>query len=202
MRRLRALLVATVVGSLTGAVLGAIPGLIVDVSSASGEVTIQPAMAGGVLASLAPLYITSASMPVLVAGFAMFPGQTLGPVGCYRFDRPLGHSATGALERADSTWYSLRLLPAGAVARPELASPYWRDLYSRRSAWRLSHDTLFVRVFTGLVGWDLVLMPRDSGYGGVARYLSDALGGPPVTAAVHARREACAVPTVPRSRSL
>jgi hypothetical protein len=119
------------------------------------------------------------------------PGQASDPVGCYRFDRPLGHSATGELERADSTWYSLRLLPKGAVARPELASPYWRELYARRSTWTLSHDTLFVRVLTGLVGWDLVLTPRDSGYAGVAQYLSDAVGGSPYTTPVRAKRKAC-----------
>lgn len=119
--------------------------------------------------------------------------QTPEPVGCYRFDRPLGHSAAGTAERNDSTWYSLRLLPAGAVARPELASPIWRDQYAARSSWRAARDTVFIRVSTGLVGWDVALAGHDSQYVGTARYLTDAVGGPPITTAVHAKREACPV---------
>ena len=117
-----------------------------------------------------------------------------GPVGCYRFDRPLGSSATGDLERADSAAYTLELRPGGAVARPGPASATWRRLYARNSAWRQRGDTLLARVFTGLVGWDLALVPDRGGFAGVAQYLSDAVatGWTPPRVTVRARREACA----------
>jgi hypothetical protein len=113
--------------------------------------------------------------------------------GCYRFDRPLGHSASGDLERTDSTWYSVELREGGAIVRPRLQSAYWRDQYARNSSWRASGDTLFVRVSTGLVGWDLTLAPEGSEYVGLARYLTDAIdiGAEPLFVPVRSVRETC-----------
>lgn len=136
--------------------------------------------------------------PATLASQRPRTSQSDDPAGCYRFDRPLGQSATGALEQHDSTWSSLRLLPVGAVARPELTSPQWRDLYAARSTWKTVHDTLVIRVFSGLVGWDVVLTARNAAYAGTARYLSDASGVSPITVVVHAKREACASASPPR----
>lgn len=142
------------------------------------------------------LLVVSAQSASFGAGY---PPPAAKPVGCYRFDRPLGHSATGDLERGDSSWYRLQLQPAGAVARPWLSSSYWREQYANRSSWRTSGETLFVRVFTGLVGWDLTPRPAAERYAGSARYLSDAIviGAEPLRVRVQAVREACP-PSEPR----
>jgi hypothetical protein len=113
------------------------------------------------------------------------------PPGCYRFSRPLGQSASGQLEAADSSWYRLQLLPGGAVARPALSSAYWRQQYEERSSWREQGDSLIVRVTTGLVGWELTLTAAGDGYSGAARYLTDVRGGQPYFARVQAKREPC-----------
>ncbi len=123
---------------------------------------------------------------------AFVPGpSTHQPPGCYRFNRPLGHSASGQLEAGDSSWYRVQLLPVGAVARPALPSAYWRQQYAQRSSWREHGDTLIVRVTTGLDGWELTVTPAGNGYTGTARYLTDARGGQPSVAAVQAEREPC-----------
>ena len=139
----------------------------------------------------------------LVVTVGIRPGTVLGaqaaePTGCYRFDRPLGHSATGALERSDSSWYRLQLQPAGKVTRPALSSSSMRELYADRSAWHTRGDTLFLRVFTGLVGWDLTLLPEADRYVGSARYLTDAIavGAGPLILPFRATREAC-IPSPP-----
>ena len=116
-----------------------------------------------------------------------------GPPGCYRFDRPISYSAAGAREAGDSAWYGLQLLPAGRVDRPLMATPTG-DRYAQRSTWRLAGDTLHIRVFDGLVGWDLALLRTDGGYRGIGTYLSDAIviGREPTTAAFSALRVDCA----------
>jgi len=117
--------------------------------------------------------------------------QSVAPVGCYRFDRPLGGSAVASVERADSAAYTLQLLAGGKVARPAIPSAYWRSEYARSSRWRMTGDTLHIRLSTSLVGWDIVLTPSGDSLVGSARYLSDATGGPPFTAPVSARHVAC-----------
>jgi hypothetical protein len=118
------------------------------------------------------------------------------PQGCYRFDRPLGHSATGDLERHDSTWYTVELRDSGVVARPDLKSPYWRKTYSYSSSWRVSGDTLFVVVSTGLVGWNIALLPENDHFAGRARYLTDVRtkGEEPLFVRVRAWRTTCHPP--------
>ena len=132
---------------------------------------------------------------ILVAmGLAIAPSlraQSREPVGCYRFDRPLGGSAVGSIEHADSAAYTVQLLVGGKVARPAIPSAYWRSEYARSSTWRMTGDTLLIRLSTSLVGWDIVLTPAGDSLVGSAHYLSDATGGPPFTAAVSARRVAC-----------
>lgn len=124
---------------------------------------------------------------------AALQAQSAAPTGCYRFDRPLGFSATGDRERGDSSWYRLQLLPEGKVARPALAEAFWRDRFAQRSAWHTSGDTLFIRVSTGLVGWDLTLLAEARDYVGTARYLTDAvvLGAAPLDVRVRATRDVC-----------
>jgi hypothetical protein len=131
------------------------------------------------------------ALSVTVGGASLRPAVLA--EGCYRFDRPLGHSASGNLERADSTWYSLELREAGAVVRPHLQNAYWRDQYARNSSWRAAGDTLFIRVSTGLVGWDLALALEGGQYVGRARYLTDAIdvGAEPLFVPVRGVREVC-----------
>lgn len=128
---------------------------------------------------------------VAVVTTSVTHGFSVEPPGCYRFNRPLGPSAAGRLEAGDSSWYRVQLLAGGLVARPMLASAYWREQYAARSSWREHGDTLLVHVSTGLVGWDLTLIAGRNGYSGAARYLSDALGGQPVVVPVQAERESC-----------
>lgn len=91
-----------------------------------------------------------------------------GPTGCYRFDRPISYSASGTRESDDSAWYVLQLLPAGRLDRPLMATSMG-DRYAQRSEWRVAGDTLHIRVFNGLVGWDLALLRTDGRYLGSAR---------------------------------
>jgi hypothetical protein len=134
---------------------------------------------------------------ILFAAASSMSAQPDHVTGCYRFDRPLGSSATGALERNDSTWYMLRLLPNAKLSRPALASP-WREQYVARSSWWMDGDTLRIRITTGLVGWDLALVARKSHWVGRAHYLSDAIGGPPFVVPVDAVAEPCRSTQLPR----
>jgi hypothetical protein len=113
--------------------------------------------------------------------------------GCYRFDRPLGHSASGDLERSDSTWYLMELRENGSVIRPRLEARYWRDQYARNSSWRVVGDTLRILVTTGLVGWDLTLISASGEYVGAAQYLTDAIdpGAEPLFVTVRGVRGPC-----------
>lgn len=114
------------------------------------------------------------------------------PVGCYHFDRPISYSATGVREAGDSAWYVIRLLADGRVERPGFAAAR-RERFARRSRWHESGDTLHIRVFDGLVGWDLELRPNDEEYRGIGTYLSDAivLGRPPFEAPFAAKQVHC-----------
>ena len=113
--------------------------------------------------------------------------------GCYIFDRPLGSSASGDLERSDSTWYSLELRDHGIVARPRLHSSYWRREYMRSSSWRSTGDTVHIVVSTGLVGWRIWLVSNEDVFSGVARYVTDVRAAEyiPPRVEVRARKEGC-----------
>lgn len=114
------------------------------------------------------------------------------PVGCYHFDRPISYSATGEREAGDSAWYVIRLLPDGRVERPSFVAAR-RERFARRSSWHKSGDTLHIRVFDGLVGWDLKLRSVEREYRGIGTYLSDAivLGRPPFEAPFAANERQC-----------
>ena len=111
---------------------------------------------------------------------------------CLRFEHPLGYSASGARERGDSAWYVLRLDDSGTVTRP-LFPRRQREMWTRRSSWTAKGDTMLVRVFDGLVGWDVSLWPSDKGFSGSAKYLSDvrAKGWVPPRVEVHAAKIKC-----------
>lgn len=115
---------------------------------------------------------------VLVAatgGFASSHGVVVDRVGtlqCLRFKQPLGYSASGALEKGDSAWYVLQLEDSGRVTRP-LFPQRRREMWTRRSRWTAKGDTLLIRVFDGLVGWDISLWREHDGFTGVATYLTD-----------------------------
>lgn len=120
-------------------------------------------------------------------------------VGCYRFDRPLGPSAAGDMERADSAWYSVHLQADGGIGRPQLVRASERKPWESRSAWRRQGDTVIARIFTGLVGWEVTLTPVGGDYAGEAHYLTDAraVGWEPPRYPVRAKREACTIAAPP-----
>jgi len=105
----------------------------------------------------------------------------------------MSYSAAGTRESGDSAWHVLQLLPAGRVERP-LMDARARGGFSARSSWRMEADTLHLRVFDGLVGWDLDLVPNMETLTGSGTYLSDArvAGQKPLTVPFHATRTSCA----------
>jgi hypothetical protein len=130
---------------------------------------------------------------VMVACSARAPVADTLP-GCYRFDRPISYSATGEREAGDSAWYVLRLLPTGGVQRPAMSAPA-RERFAQRSSWRAAEDSLHIRVFDGIVGWDLDLARQGDRYQGTGTYLSDAIaiGREPYTATFRTKRTGCAI---------
>ncbi len=135
---------------------------------------------------------------IAVLAFLLFlPGPSSGqtPQGCYFFDRPLGHSASGNLERHDSAWSFLQLRDSGVVARPRLSKRH-QEMFSRRSSWRASGDSLLILTSTGLVGWNITLFPAAEGFAGRALYLTDVVvrGAEPLYVPVRARRVGCGPP--------
>ncbi|MCR4341401.1 MAG: hypothetical protein NUW01_16105, partial [Gemmatimonadaceae bacterium] len=118
------------------------------------------------------------------------------PLGCYRFNRPMGHSAAGHLERSNVGWWTLELQPEGRARRPHLTAAQQR-LWTR-SGWSRLADTIRVRLSTGLVGWDIALAPISGDtLSGIARYLTDVIveGWEPPRYPVVAVREACPLTT-------
>jgi hypothetical protein len=71
----------------------------------------------------------------------------------------------------------LILSPGGGVGRPLLSEREAQRMWEPRSAWKVVGDSVLLRVFTGLVGWDAhLVLSRDGGrLQGRARYLSDAI---------------------------
>lgn len=71
----------------------------------------------------------------------------------------------------------LVLAPGGGVGRPLLPQREAQITWEPRSAWSARGDSVQLRVFTGLVGWDarLALSRDGSRLQGRARYLSDAI---------------------------
>ena len=74
-------------------------------------------------------------------------------VGCYVAKPALTYSATGALERADTSWSYAQFSPNGKARRPLL-----RSAVDRRSSWTVEDDTLRVTFSDGLAGWRLRLV--------------------------------------------
>jgi hypothetical protein len=111
---------------------------------------------------------------------------------CFRFEHPLGYSASGAREQGDSAWYVLQLDDSGTVTRP-LFPRRQREMWTHRSGWTAKGDTLLVRVFDGLVGWDVSLWPTGNRFSGSATYLTDVRveGWVPPRVEVHAARIKC-----------
>lgn len=115
---------------------------------------------------------------------------------CYHFAQPLGYSAMGKLELGDSAWYVIELRPNGAVARPLFRDARQRDRWTQRSTWRQTGDTLHIRVFDGLVGWDVTMRAASAAvYVGSAEYLSDVRGpDAPQRVPIRALKTGCASP--------
>lgn len=73
-------------------------------------------------------------------------------VGCWESSRVLGPSYLGMDPRRDprdSSYRVFRLQDSGQVSLPLMATA---SLWNANSAWRISSDTLHVRIFTGLQG--------------------------------------------------
>jgi hypothetical protein len=141
---------------------------------------------------------TFAYVVTLLMGFGdpTFSHHRTPPPRCLRFAQPLGYSAAGVLEHNVPRWYVLELGDSGAVRRP-LFPPRQREMWAERSTWAERADTLRIRVFDGLVGWDVSLWRGRSrgSYDGTATYLSDVVvaGRAPVRADVHATTIVCPV---------
>lgn len=89
-------------------------------------------------------YLTALSLALsLSTNGSANVGPQPGVAGCYRFDRPLGRSGTGELERALPAWYAVELRTGGSVGRPYLARPTERALWERARSWHERGDTVF-----------------------------------------------------------
>jgi hypothetical protein len=111
---------------------------------------------------------------------------------CFRFDRPLGNSASGVGERGDSTWYVIQIADSGIVRRPLLPKRE-REAWIRKNQWSANADTLRIRVTDPLVGWDVSLWPNGDDFIGTATYVTDvvARGRTPRRIKVHATQIKC-----------
>jgi hypothetical protein len=115
------------------------------------------------------------------------------PDRCLRARPALTYSAApGAPEAGDSSWAIVALLADGRANRPFLS-----PRHSSRSTWRIAGDTLRLRVFDGLVGWDVAAVPDSLAYRGIATYLTDvnAVGWAPPRIPVRLEPTVC--PAVP-----
>jgi hypothetical protein len=147
---------------------------------------------------------------ILAGGAAV--AQVGPPVGCYRADRPLGTSASATGGIPTPGLDTFRLLDDGRVERPDVGRPSGftdameqaaQRSWARGSHWHTAGDTLYVRLSTGLSGWDLTLVPApagaDAAYSGVARYLTDVVvadsaAWQPPRVTVRVTRGACTPP--------
>lgn len=101
--------------------------------------------------------------------------RSQGAVGCWESSRVLGPSYLGIDPRRDprdSSFRVFRLQDSGQVSLPMTATA---SLWNANSAWRIAGDTLHVRIFTGLQGWDVTLRGSGALRVGSARYLTDAV---------------------------
>ncbi|MBL0170625.1 MAG: energy transducer TonB [Gemmatimonadaceae bacterium] len=97
--------------------------------------------------------------------------------GCWRADRPLG--PTGGVEPVarDSAFRTFVLQDSGRVALPTIPDRWRRLGWEERSSWTVRRDSVRLRVFTGLQGWDAQLVFASNGQSlhGVAQYLTDVI---------------------------
>lgn len=117
----------------------------------------------------------------------LFPPPT--PDRCLRSRPALTYSAaSGAPERGDSSWAIVGLFADGRVTRP-LLPPQRYD----RSTWRMQGDSLHLRVFDCLVGWNVAAVGDSLGYTGIATYLTDVVvaGAQPHRIPVHLEPTPC-----------
>lgn len=127
--------------------------------------------ASGSIAAMALIACTSGAASVRAQGSLATPG-------CWRFDRPLGSSATGNVEGTDTTWRVIGFRGGGGLTFPLMTSAHRREMWERASGWRAEGDSLRAMVFTGLAGWRLVLReqrPNHDTRTGTAHYLSDVI---------------------------
>lgn len=103
--------------------------------------------------------------------------QTLTRItGCWRINRPLGPTGSVAVVARDSTFDTVVLQDTGQVFFPRVAASS-RAVWEQRSKWYRRGDSVLVRIFTGLQGWQTSLVRSRDGrtLTGFARYLSDAI---------------------------
>ena len=136
----------------------------------------------------------------LLASSAL-PAQSRGVIGdestlrgCWRTDRPLGPTGGATPVDRDAGFTVFVLRDSGRIALP-VVSERERRMWETRSWWRVQNDTLSLRVFTGLQGWD-ARVPGASAkraLRGSARYLTDVVvaGAVPTVVPVTLTRIAC-----------
>ncbi len=143
------------------------------------------------------LYLSATMAACIVVANATLQAQVArtayDPRGCWELSRPAGPAAEDSPSNRDSRYRTLWLRDSGEVRLPELEAREARNWRSA-SGWTRNADTLFVRVFTGLQGWQLSLLPVNATrFSGTGTYLSDVIvrGQPPYRVSFSATRIAC-----------
>lgn len=114
-------------------------------------------------------------------------------LGCWEASRPLGSRFDASGVPSDARFQTLRLSESGRVQVPLLEGRE-RTMWEAGSAWSHGNDSLSLRVFTGLVGWQLHVRRSDqSTWRGEATYLTDAIvrGQPPLRVPIVLSRIPC-----------
>lgn len=138
-------------------------------SRACGVWPLLAVMCMGGLTTLAPRAEAQRSTPTR--------GYPTAIEGCWEASRALmARLFDGSDDRASRL---LLLSPGGGVGRPLVPPHEAQLLWEPRSAWSVADDTVHLRVFTGLVGWDARLAPSQDGDAlqGRVTYLTDAIDG-------------------------
>ena len=106
---------------------------------------------------------------------------------CFAHER-----TTCRMAKSTTVWWRPRLLVLLA-ALSTFSRAAEAQLIPDRSKWEIRGDTFHLRVFDGLVGWDVAAVRDSLGYAGIASYLSDVVvaGMRPHRMPVHLEPIAC-----------
>lgn len=94
------------------------------------------------------------------------------PVGCWKFDTPLGPSAAGtADEERDQRWYVVGLRKDGSVSRPLMRTDS-AGKYEAGSRWTVDRDTITVMLTDGTSGWQARVLHHASALVGEVKHVT------------------------------